>query len=470
MKHPKFAQMNEVNISVEESDSEPPKEQKPTERVQTSPLVAYSPLIKMGVIGGGIFMFVGTIGAIINGSLNALNTTNKIEPNKQVAQAEETPVVDEGQKDKTLLALTTQSTALKGLRDRKVKVQATETASPTAQTTPPPTTTAKARTQAITTRSYPTASTTPIRRSPNRTPVPTLVTGGIQQLPVTKPRQSPVSQNKVAIAPTATSRASVDPQQQWLAVAEAGSFSAPKTEPELDKQLANGIEGGTGIAPDSKQQSQEIVTPSNGKRVIVGTIGEGKLETPIVWADSDSSSQNYLIRLTKELKASDGSVVVPVDSYLVVQLTNTNTEGYAQLNASAILVNQNGDTQEKKLPTGAVRILASNGKLLKAQTGRGSNFTNTIFSAALAGVGKAVSLQNSPTSSITTTSNGFTSSSVTGGNRDALAGFGEGAIGSILQDMKAASEQRAQSMGNQKVYAIEAGKTVRIYVNQTISL
>ncbi|MBD2472919.1 hypothetical protein [Nostoc sp. FACHB-145] len=274
----------------------------------------------------------------------------------------------------------------------------------------------------------------------------------------------------MAIAPTATSRASVDPQQQWLAVAEAGSFSAPKTEPELDKQLANGIEGGTGIAPDSKQQSQEIVTPSNGKRVIVGTIGEGKLETPIVWADSDSSSQNYLIRLTKELKASDGSVVVPVDSYLVVQLTNTNTEGYAQLNASAILVNQNGDTQEKKLPTGAVRILASNGKLLKAQTGRGSNFTNTIFSAALAGVGKAVSLQNSPTSSITTTSNGFTSSSVTGGNRDALAGFGEGAIGSILQDMKAASEQRAQSMGNQKVYAIEAGKTVRIYVNQTISL
>jgi hypothetical protein len=225
------------------------------------------------------------------------------------------------------------------------------------------------------------------------------------------------------------------------------------------------------LATDSQQQSQELVPPSNGKRVIVGTKGEGKLETPIVWADSDSSSQNYLIRLTKELKASDGSVVVPVDSYLVVQLTNTNTEGYAQLYASAILVNQNGDTQEKKLPSGAVRILASNGKLLKAKSGRGSDFPNTIFSAALAGVGKAVSLQNSPTSSITTTGNGFTSSSVTQENRDTLAGFGEGAIGSILQDMKAASEKRAQSMNNQnKVYVIEAPKTVRIYINETISL
>jgi hypothetical protein len=254
MKHPKFAQMNDVNISVEESNSELPKEQKLTQSVQTSRILAYSPLIKMGVIGGSIFMFVGVIGAIINGSLNALNTTNKIEPNKPIAQAEETPVVDEAQKDKTLLALTTQSTALKGLRDtfgtlreRKATSQATPSASPTAQTTATPTTKPIARTQPITTtRSKPTASTTPIRRSPDRTPVPTGVTGGVQQLPVKKPRQSPVTPSKVASVSTPTSRATVDLEQQWLAVAEVGSFSAPNTsDASLDKELANGIEGGT---------------------------------------------------------------------------------------------------------------------------------------------------------------------------------------------------------------------------------
>lgn len=468
MKHKRFAQMNEVQIVLEDDETEKlPQSDNIKQKVETSKIIAYSPLLKMGIIGGGILLVVALIGSIISGSLNTLNTTSKIEPTAQQQPVDDEEQANDPQKDKTLLALTTQSTALKNLRDQKA--QATASPTPTPVLTPVPTTRpqvisknppAPPRTYGETTKVQPRV----VNSSQPRTSLQSRTTLPIQS--------SPRQMKSVSTSNNRSTRTSqtLSAQEQWQAVAEAGSFSAPNQD-SPDKNLTSLIKGGIGQAPDS---SDEVQTNSSngGKRVLVGTTTTGKLETPIAWASNSDESLNYLIRVTKEVKASDGSVVIPENSYLVVQLTgNSNTDGIAQLSATSLLINTDGDTIEKKLPQNAVRILGSNGEFLKAQTGRGSDVMGSIFSATIAGIAKAAQIQNNPTSSITTTSDGFTSSSVSNDNRDALAGFGEGAFSSILQDIKSGNERRAQSLNRaNKVFVIGAGQTVRIYVNQTISI
>lgn len=477
MKHRKFAEMNEVKIVLEDDENEKLPQDSVEQKVETSKIIAYSPLLKMGIIGGGILLLVVAVGSIISGSLSTLNTTNKIEPTAQQQPADDKDqAANDPQTDKTLLALTTQSTALKNFRDQKA--QPTPTTSPTPVLTPIPTTRPQVisknppspTTSRATTRVQPRVvvnpvqprATTPVQPTVT-TPVQPRVTSSIQS---TKPRQIASTSNRFTALPPRGASQALSPQQQWQAIAEAGSFSAPNSDPGLDKNLASDIQGGTGQPPDSEVQTN---INSSGKRILVGTTTIGKLETPIAWASNDQSSLNYLVRVTKEVKASDGTVVVPVNSYLVVQMSNTNTDNYAQLYATAILINQDGDTQERKLPENAVRILGGDGAPLKAQTGRGRDVMGSIFSATIAGIAKAAQIQNSPTSSITT-SDGFSSTtSVTNGNRNVLAGFGEGVFGSILEDIKSSNERQAQSLnGASKVFVIEAGKTVKIYVNQTV--
>lgn len=454
-----FAAMNGANIEINTVNSFQEEIPEP-EEIVTTRTVSQNPILKMAVIGGGIFIFIMLIGGVINGSMSALklSTAKKIEPTQNSQQVLEEPIKDETGKDKTALALTSQSLEMKKMRDLKAIAEATPTPSPIP-------------------KSVSVAHTTPvpIRRTVVQNPTYRRDRPPSVEHLLVQPQSKPQIQYQPQLQPQPSTTAGVvkapaiDPMQQWQKVADVGSFSAPSSESGLEKDLFLGIEGGIGQSQESKDNQVEV--NNNSKRILVGSTSSGKLETPIVWASDDQSTQNYLVRITQEIKASDGSGVVPVGSYLVVQIANTNTDGYAQLYATAILVNHNGDTQEKKLPANAVRILASNGKLLKAQSGRGSDVMGMIFSAALAGVAKASEIQNRPTSSITSNSSGLSSSITTNADQDTLAGFSEGAFGSILQDIKAANETRAQSLSNQnKVYVIEAGKTVRIYVNQTISI
>lgn len=96
----------------------------------------------------------------------------------------------------------------------------------------------------------------------------------------------------------------VDPTQQWLIAANAGSFSSSGDEPEGEEPKVTGIEGGTGAA---MQVAQNTTTDYNAKRVLVGTIAEGRLETPLAWVAGEESSQNYLVKLTKPLNSKPKS-------------------------------------------------------------------------------------------------------------------------------------------------------------------
>ncbi len=453
-----FAAMNGAKTS-HANDSIQPEQNPAPEEIVTARTVSQSPLLKMGVIALICFIFVALIGAMLGNSMNVLKFSKGIvQPPKE----EQTPLAEpenETGKDKTALALTSQNNELKQIRDRLPSPTPTPSATlapaSIAPVTPPMQPVQRRQ------RSYPVASqpTAPFTFPQARVSIPQ------PQPKIAQPsRQSPL-----AFPTAATNAPTKDPTQQWLLAANAGSFRSSEDESESEKPIkTNGIEGGTGGAT---QVAQNTTINYNALRVIVGSTAEGRLETPIAWGTGDAGNQNYLVKLTKPLKASDGRDVLPVGAYLVVQLAESNGSGFAKLRGVSVLVNINGDTQEKQLPPNAVLIMASDGGFLKAQSRKGSNLGNDFIGAIVAGVAKAAEVQNRPTTQISSNSNGFSTSSTTNEQKDLSAAFGEGAFNSVLDNIKSSNVARSQQLsGREEVFVIDVGKPVQIFVNQTISL
>lgn len=456
-----FAAMNGAKIS-QLNDSIQPSENPAPEEIVTARTVSQSPLLKMGVIALLVLAFVTIIGALIGNSMNALNfSSNKAQPTKAKEQTPEAEVVDETGKDKTALALTSQNYELKKIREEKPNPNPTPTSSatlapaPIAPVTPPMQPVQRGQ------RYYPVASQPTAPR--------TFPTARVSQ-PQPQPKiAQPSRQSPLAFPTAATNVPTKDPTQQWLLAANAGSFRSSVDESESEKPIkTTGIEGGTGGAT---QVAQNTTINYNAKRVIVGSTAEGRLETPIAWGTGDAGNQNYLVKLTKPLKASDGRDVLPVGAYLVVQLAESNGSGFAKLRGVSVLVNINGDTQEKQLPENAVLIMAKDGGFLKAESRRGSNLGNNFISAIVAGVAKAAEVQNRPITQVSNNSNGFSTSSTTNDQKDLSAAFGEGAFNSVLDNIKSSNVARSQQLSRrEEVFVIDVGKPVQIFVNQTISL
>lgn len=453
-----FAAMNGAKTS-HANDSIQPEQNPAPEEIVTARTVSQSPLLKMGVVALICLLFVTIVGAMLGNSMNVLKFDKGIvQPPKE----EQTPLAEpenETGKDKTALALTSQNYELKQIRDRLPSPTPTPNATlapaPIAPVTPPMQPVQRRQ------RSYPVASkpTAPFTFPQARVSIPQ------PQPKIAQPsRQSPLA------FPTAASNAPTkDPTQQWLLAANAGSFRSSVDESESEKPIkTNGIEGGTGGAT---QVAQNTTINYNAKRVLVGSTAEGRLETPIAWGTGDAGNQNYLVKLTKPLKASDGRDVLPVGAYLVVQLAESNGSGFAKLRGVSVLVNINGDTQEKQLPENAVLIMAKDGGFLKAESRRGSNLGNNFISAIVAGVAKAAEVQNRPITQVSSNSNGFSTSSTTNDQKDLSAAFGEGAFNSVLDNIKSSNVARSQQLSvREEVFVIDVGKPVQIFVNQTISL
>ncbi|MBN3958755.1 hypothetical protein [Nostoc sp. NMS8] len=451
-----FAAMNGVSIQLESlADTEAPE----PEEITTTRTIPQNPLLKMGVIGGIILIFIMIVGGLINGSMNALNfSTTKIESPKISLETTEEPVKDETGQNKTALALTSQNVEFKKIRDQKA--EATATPSPTftpVTVAPPPTRTIPQRTQPVTVSRNP---------SPPRINTPTR-----RSLPVIQPQPQP--KQVARVIPNASSAVKIqplDPMQQWLSVANIGSFSSSVNSD--DEQLnPSGIKGGIGSSTEVKNQTTAQTTDYNTKRILVGSTTEGRLETPIFWGANDDIGQNYLIKISLPLKASDGSEVLPTGSYLVAQLTNSNGSGFAQLRGVSVLINSEGNTQEKKLPENAVLIMSKNGSFLKAESRKGSNLGGDLMSVVIAGVAKAAEIQNRPRSQTNIDSNGFSSTTTTNDDKNIISAFGEGAFNNVLEGIKASNQSRSGQLNSQeKVFVIDAGQTVQVFVNQTISL
>jgi hypothetical protein len=466
-----FAQMNGVandhtrkDQSITQLQPETPEVPEPEEIITTRG-VFQQPWIKAVVVGSGGLLIFGILGLMANSGFNAISNTNSA-PSPQITQEptetqnEENQPKDDTGETKTALALTSQKGELQDLKQRTADTNAV------AKPSPSPVPTLQPQPRQTYNRQPPqpsgfTSRNPPMARTVAPPPPPPPPPPKIQA-----PKASPVSQ-----------AVPIDPNQQWLAASNIGSFSAgATTETASDEISASGIEGGTGTpnptAASTVASNKADTDPQidyNSKSVLVGSRASGKLETPIAWSKDNETqiNQKYLIQLSQALKASDGREALPKGAYIVAQIVGASQSEYVQLQAVSALVNRDGSTQEKKLPEGAILILSKSGKLLKAETRKGSDLGSSLFSSVVAGVAKAAQIQNNPTSQITTSSYGFSSSTTTNDNKDLAAGFAEGALGEILQGVQS---QNQQLQGTEKVFVIEAGKSVQIFVNQSVNI
>jgi len=457
IKEKDFAAMNGAKAS-QINDSIQPEENPAPEEIVTTRTVSQSPLLKMGVIALIILLFVVIIGAMLGNSMNALKfSSSKVQPPPE----EQTPLAEpenETGKDKTALALTSQNYEFKKIREEKPSPTPTSSPTPVAVAPVTPTLRPVQRgQQPDSVTSHPAPRTFPTARV-------------LQPQPQPQPQiAQPVRQSPQSIPLPQANVAKIDPTQQWLIAANAGSFSSSAEEPESEEPTkTNGIEGGT---VGATQIAQNTTINYNTKRVLVGSTAEGRLETPIAWGAGDAGNQNYLVKISKPLKASDGGDVLRVGAYLVVQLAESNGSGFAKLRGVSVLINSNGDTQEKPLPPNAVLIMDKDGGFLKAESRKGSNLGNNFIGAIVAGVAKAAEVQNRPVTQISSNSNGFSTSSTTNERKDLSAAFGEGAFNSVLDNIKSSNVALSQQLsGREEVFVIDAGKSVQIFINQTISL
>ncbi|WP_242054731.1 TrbI/VirB10 family protein [Nostoc sp. FACHB-190] len=475
-----FARMNGVEIkeatttdltSAESTNNVPPNE---LEEIVTTRPVASHPILKGLTISGGVLLIVIVFGAMISSLTDALNSPSN-QPASGIAKTQPTKASseeDEKGELKTAIAITSQKSELQAIVKKDNAVPATPL--PIAK----PTTTAAVtvRAQPVTPRqpqvyqapskSYQTADNVSPRRvfSPApSTPQPQAAVNNSRPLPVKS-------------TPTAK-----DPMQEWIAASNVGIYSSNNDESNYDQpDLKNlQVEGGIGVKPvngsyPNQNQNVSFSIPANhgGKQVLVGTRATGVMETPIAWVSSNSNQeqQNSLIRLTQPLKGFDGSEVLPKGSYVVATISTTNSE-VVQMKATSALINSNGGTLEKQLPTNSILILGKDGNLLKAKSRKGgNNLGASLMASLLSGLSKAAEIQNRANTQTTISSLG-TTTTIDNPDKDLVAGFAQGSINEVLERMKTANEQQLRGLEQQQqVFVIEAGKQVQIFVNKSISI
>lgn len=305
-----------------------------------------------------------------------------------------------------------------------------------------------------------------------------------------------------------------DPMAEWIAAANIGSYgstsptsvtssSSPTQDDSYQSASYQGdstdsstweASGGTGIPPQEvataqNAQSQDSIAKSSVKQeqdnttyqsatysnpannLIVGTRANGKLETPIAWTGRlENPSQNFLIKLNEPLKSANNSMAIPKGAYLVAKVIAASEAGLLQMSVSSMLVNENGQTTEKPIPEGALLVLGKGGRPLKATAERPNTTGNDLGTVVLRGLATTAGIANRPSSQSIYSNDGY-SSTVTNGDRNYLAGFGEGAAQALLEQAQNRNQQALRSRESEPtVFTLNQGSSVQIFVNQSVSL
>ncbi|MBW4434326.1 MAG: hypothetical protein KME28_22075 [Pelatocladus maniniholoensis HA4357-MV3] len=473
---------------------------------KTQPTLASNPFAKFGTVGLG-FGVVFVIAASVASRIMTVprvappmaKTTPEAKPEVVVAEKQE---VETG-KYKAELALDEQAQTIKLLKSSKSpKTSATK---PNSQD--------KNEVNKQTTKDA-TPPSFPVQASYIPQPIPKRELYRYQQATISQPQPTVNPVPTHTKQSTQSNEQSTDPQQQWFVAANVGSLNlgnndSSKTDvtsvkPTSDTRIqtvsqptdnqintlnqnypytnsgneANRRNGSRlnrscdeqrGLF-DYTQKPASISQAKCDKQILVGSRTLGVLETPIVWSgNSNNTEQKYLIRLTQPLKADDNSVSIKANSYIVVKISNANAGEFVQLTAISALVNENGGVKEKVIPENTILILGNKGEALRGKARKGSTLVGDLMASVLSGVGQAAEIYNRQDSEINISGN---TTIVTSSDRRNLGvGFAEGSFKEMVRRMQTANQQRLQSMKSQpKVYLIEQGTSVQLFVNQTIFL
>jgi hypothetical protein len=257
------------------------------------------------------------------------------------------------------------------------------------------------------------------------------------------------------------------PSESTTLVASAPSSSAPP--------LSQYFQGTNVRAVYEQAGLNTQTTPRQPIRaLLVGSSTKATTVTPILWAGKENAGARFLIQSDEPMLDGNNQIAFPAGTQFVVT-TKAASSSFGLIDLDVIAVIING--AEFAPPPGAIAIRDDNGGLLVGEDyfnrrGRiAKNDAAVIFAGALGQIGKVL---NEPRSSTSTSVSGGGITSVTNSSsrRDPnlfgavlQGGFEE--LSSILTQRNEEAIDRI--LNAPQVYQIRAGRSVRVFVNQSIT-
>jgi Bacterial conjugation TrbI-like protein len=225
-----------------------------------------------------------------------------------------------------------------------------------------------------------------------------------------------------------------------------------------------------GLAVNSSPTAADP-TSNNGllaKSILVGTSAKGSTVTPILWNAGTSSNAKFIIKLEEPIRDNTNQPAIPAGTQLVVTVKPAAANiGFAELEVISVII----QGREFTPPVGMLAVRDENNGLLvgedyfRRNDQIASRDSMTVFTGALSRVGQVL---NQPTSTIATTGIGSTTV-VNNQSPNILGAILEGGFSSLPATWSQRNQQALQEIANKpNVYQIPQGRTVRIFVNQSL--
>jgi hypothetical protein len=222
----------------------------------------------------------------------------------------------------------------------------------------------------------------------------------------------------------------------------------------------------------SSRISEPAVMPESSLRIakgiLVGTSAKGSTVTPILWNAGISSTAKFIIKLDEPIRDNTNQPAIPAGTQLVVTVKPAGTNiGFAELEVVSVII----QGQEFTPPVGMLVVRDENNGLLvgedyfKRNEQIASRDSMTILTGALGRVGQVLT---QPSSTISTSGLGSTTV-VSNQSPNILGAILDGGFSSLPATWSQRNQQALQEIASKpNVYQIPQGRSVRIFVNQTL--
>ncbi len=455
-----------AEFSVEESKSSRPIWSKPMPKMGMAALL----LLPVMVIAG---MFLTGGGRSEQVQSTALGNANPppAKPPESVGKNGE-PMQQEIARLKAKSALDGQAKLEKQLakqpNNKSVKTVQKPTAKPTAATV----------------STQPTSATSvAIRSEPPK--IATAPVSRPEVIPMRESRSIPKTQT-VERSPTTApiDEPRIDSQERWQQLVKLGSYGSVRPEsPVIPESIAQ-VESPQTAEPQAKltiwDRQNVAVDPTidplppepQPTSLIAGTNAAAVFETPLVLDDSKSNDR-FTIALSEAIPDATGKTALPANTKLTVHVEGISQTGRVQLSATTATWNQEGQTKEMTLPTGAIQIRGDRGRPLIAQQfeDKGKELAALDRGQFILSAVRGASEQLIQSNTRVQTGGGSTVVTQENQRPNVLAGALQGGTDTLLTTIGERNKRAVEEIQQRPpIRYIAAGTTVQVFVNQSVQL
>ena len=311
------------------------------------------------------------------------------------------------------------------------------------------------------------------------------------------------------VAPTSSLKSSTPVQRAELKPSSASESSQPinELEPPLPTVITSLLElneSSLGVEAESTERDdaeaiaesalQAIAPPSilheaestiltgqpRMQSLVAGSYEAGELVTPVILESGDEGntrseqgSQRFLVTLHEPLLNNQGTVAIPANSELLVEVEQMTETGMIQLSAVGVTWNEGTGQRELVLPPSVIAIRGQNGEPLMAEQfdDPGNEIAAMdVGQFALGAVRRTAELYTRSDARVETRNN---TTIVTEDNPEPniLAGVLEGGTDAILDSIAERNRRAIAAMETRPpIWILEAGTPVQVFVNQSMQL